>query len=63
MEDELYKDAREVVIVCQKASPSFLQRKLGIEYVRAANIIDFLEEDGVIGPNNGSKPRVVLIKS
>ena len=45
-----------------KASASLLQRKFKLGYNRAARIIDLLEERGIIGPQNGSKPREVLIK-
>jgi S-DNA-T family DNA segregation ATPase FtsK/SpoIIIE len=57
--DELYEEARELVIKTKKASTSYLQRKLKIGYSRAARLIDILEENGVIGPQNGSKPREV----
>lgn len=60
--DELYEDARMTVIEAGKASTSFLQRKLGVGYARAARLVDMLEERGVIGPGSGSKPRDVLIK-
>lgn len=59
-EDPLYEDARVTVIENKKASTSFLQRKLGIGYSRAARIMDMLEDRGIIGPQNGSKPREVL---
>lgn len=61
-EEPFYKDAKEIVINCQKASASFLQRKLRIGYSRSARIIDMLEEDGVVGPADGAKPRAILIK-
>lgn len=61
-EDDLYEEAREVVIRDQKASTSYLQRKLGVGYARAAKLIDMLEEHGVVGPGNGAKPRDVLEK-
>ncbi len=61
-EDALYEEARETVIRDGKASTSYLQRKLRIGYARAARIIDILEEHGVIGPGDGSKPREVLMK-
>ena len=61
-DDGLYENAKECVISSGKASPSFLQRLLGIGYSRAAKLIDVLEDEGVIGPLNGSKPREVLIK-
>ncbi len=61
-DDDLYEDAREVVVAAGKASTSYLQRKLGVGYARAARIMDMLEERGVIGPGSGSKPREVLEK-
>jgi len=61
-EDELIEAARQEVIAVQKASTSYLQRKLGVGYSRAAKLIDILEEMGVVGPANGSKGREVLIK-
>ncbi len=59
-EDDLYEDARQTVIEAGKASTSYLQRKLGIGYARAARLIDMLEERGVIGPGSGAKPREIL---
>lgn len=59
-EDELYEPAREAVTEANKASTSFLQRKLGIGYSRAAKLMDILESRGVIGPANGSKPREII---
>lgn len=61
-EDNLYEDARMTVMEAGKASTSYLQRKLGVGYARAAKLIDMLEERGVIGPGNGAKPREVLEK-
>lgn len=61
-DDDLYEDARITVIEAGKASTSFLQRKLGIGYARAARLVDILEERGVIGPGSGAKPREVMIK-
>jgi S-DNA-T family DNA segregation ATPase FtsK/SpoIIIE len=58
-DDDLYEDAREIVITTKKASATFLQRKLGIGYARAARIIDMLEERNVIGPGAGAKAREV----
>ncbi|AHA71025.1 cell division protein FtsK [Bacillus thuringiensis] len=57
-----YEEARECVIVMQAASVSMLQRRFRIGYTSAAKIINRLEENGVIGPYEGSKPREVLIK-
>ncbi len=61
-DDDLYEDARETVMEAGKASTSYLQRKLGVGYARAARLIDMLEERGVIGAGNGAKPRDVLEK-
>ncbi len=58
-EDELLGQARDIVIESGKASTSWLQRKLGIGYSRAAKLIDLLESKGVVGPANGSKAREV----
>ncbi len=59
-DDELYEDARAVVIEAGKASTSYIQRKLRIGYSRAARLMDILEERGVIGPADGSKARSVV---
>ena len=59
-EDEMYEPAREAVMAAGKASTSYIQRKLGIGYSRAAKLMDLLEEHGVIGPANGSKPREII---
>lgn len=59
-DDDLYEEAREIVISAGKASTSYLQRKLRIGYARAARLIDMLEERGVIGPGDGAKPREVI---
>ena len=61
-EDEEYEECREFVIQNQKASTSLLQRRFKIGYNKAARIMDQLEANGVIGPQNGSKPRDVYIK-
>lgn len=59
-EDDLYEEAREIVVHAGKASTSYLQRKLRVGYARAARLMDLLEENGVIGPADGSRPRDVL---
>jgi DNA segregation ATPase FtsK/SpoIIIE-like protein len=58
-DDELYEEAKMAVIEAGKASTSYLQRKLRIGYSRSARLMDMLEENGVIGPADGSKPREV----
>jgi len=58
-DDDLYDEAKDLVVKSGKASTSYLQRKLSIGYGRAARIMDILEEKGVIGPSNGSKAREV----
>ena len=60
-EDELYKDAYECIVQNQKASASLLQRRLKVGYARAARLLDLLEENGVVGPVNGAKPREIYI--
>lgn len=60
--DPLYNEIVEFVVNTQKASASLLQRRFKLGYNRAARIIDVLEENGIIGPSNGSKPREVLVK-
>lgn len=62
-DDDLYEQARDIVVSSQKASTSYLQRRLKIGYSRAARLIDILEERGVVGPQDGAKPRTVLDKS
>lgn len=61
-DDPLYEEAFDFVILEQKASTSLLQRRFKIGYNRAANLIDALETNMVIGPANGSKPRDVYVK-
>ena len=59
--DELFKAAAETCIQNQGGSTSLLQRRLSIGYGRAARIVDQLQDAGVLGPPDGSKPREVLI--
>jgi len=59
-DDEMYEPAKEAVLSAGKASTSYIQRKLGIGYSRAAKLMDMLYERGIIGPANGSKPREVI---
>ena len=60
-DDPLYNEVVKFVIETQKASASLFQRKFKLGYNRAARIVDLLEERGIIGPQNGSKPREVLV--
>ena len=59
--DPVYEKARDLVIKHRQGSISFLQRRLQIGFSRAARIMDELEEDGIVGPQRGSKPREVLV--
>ena len=60
--DPLFKDAAEIVVTAQQGSASLLQRKMKLGYNRAGRIIDQLEAAGIVGPFEGSKARLVLIK-
>ena len=62
-DDDMFRDAVRVVIESRKASTSLLQRKLRIGYGRAARIIEEMEEQGIIGQADGSRPREVLVSS
>ena len=61
--DEKYDEAVRIVIEMGRASTSVLQRRLRIGYGRAASIIDMMEREGIVGPEDGSKPRQVLVKA
>lgn len=60
-QDDLLGEAKVVVVRAGKASASLLQRRLRVGYARAARLLDLLEEQGVIGPADGAKPRDVLV--
>jgi S-DNA-T family DNA segregation ATPase FtsK/SpoIIIE len=60
-DDELVGQAKDLVIKSGKASASLLQRRLRVGYARAARLLDILEEQGVIGPGEGAKPREILV--
>ncbi len=59
-DDPLYDKALEIVVLAGKASASYIQRKLKIGYNRAARLVEEMEERGIVGPANGSKPREVI---
>ncbi len=60
-EDELFPEAVRILIECGQASISMLQRRLRIGYARAARLIDYMEERGIVGKYEGSKPRAILM--
>ncbi len=60
-DDNLYEDAKKLVIESGKASASLLQRRLRVGYARAARLLDILEDKGIIGPGDGAKPREVYL--
>ena len=61
-DDDLYGEAKETVVLAGKASASLLQRRLRVGYARAARLLDILEENGIIGPGDGAKPREVYVR-
>ncbi|HLD20232.1 MAG TPA: DNA translocase FtsK 4TM domain-containing protein [Patescibacteria group bacterium] len=62
-DDVLYQEARHLVIETGKASASLLQRRLRVGYARAARLLDLLEEQGIVGPQEGARPREVFVAS
>jgi S-DNA-T family DNA segregation ATPase FtsK/SpoIIIE len=60
-EDDLYQEAKEIILRTGQASVSTLQRKLKIGYARAGRLMDVMEKNGVVGPADGSKPRKILV--
>ncbi|MBM7552692.1 DNA translocase FtsK [Thalassobacillus pellis] len=61
VDDDLYPEAVQLVIEMQSASVSMLQRRFRVGYTRAARLIDAMEDNGIVGPYEGSKPRTVLV--
>ncbi|MFH1594546.1 MAG: DNA translocase FtsK 4TM domain-containing protein [Candidatus Omnitrophota bacterium] len=59
--DDIYGEAVKMVMQTRQASVSMLQRRLGVGYTRAARLIDMMEDEGVVGPYQGSKPREILV--
>ncbi len=61
--DPMYEKAARLVVRSGQASVSYLQRKMGLGYARAAKLVDMMEADGIVGPGAGSKPREILVGS
>jgi DNA segregation ATPase FtsK/SpoIIIE-like protein len=61
-EEDLFKEAIKLIVETQKGSASYLQRKLGLSYNKCAKYLDDMEELGIVGPSDGAKPRVVIVK-
>lgn len=60
-EDDLFEKVVRLVVTTGQASTSMLQRKFKIGYTRAARLVDIMQEQGIVGPSDGAKPREVLI--
>ena len=60
--DERFVEAAKMVVMTQKGSTSDLQRRLGMGYAKAGRVMDQLENAGIVGPQEGSKPRQVLVQ-
>ena len=60
--DDRFEDAARTVVLNQRGSTADLQRKFGMGYAKAGKVMDQLEAAGIVGPQNGAKPRIVLVK-
>lgn len=63
VQDDLFDEAVRTVCQYDRASASLLQRRLRIGYARAARLLDQLQDKGIVGPGEGSKPRDVLVRN
>ena len=61
--DNLFEDAAKLIVSAQMGSTSFIQRRMKLGYNRAGSIMDDLEASGIVGPSQGSKPRLVLYRN
>ena len=61
--DERFVEAAQLVVSTQRGSTSDLQRRLGMGYAKAGRVMDQLEKAGIVSPQEGSKPRTVLVSS
>jgi len=61
--DSMLPDAKKLVVETGTASASFIQRRLSVGYARAARLLDLMEEEGIVGPSRGAKPRDILVDS
>jgi S-DNA-T family DNA segregation ATPase FtsK/SpoIIIE len=60
-DDPMYAQAARLVVASRKASASYIQRKLRLGYARSARLLDMMEQEGVVGPSQGSRGREVLV--
>jgi len=61
LDDPMYEQAARLVVASRKASASYIQRKLRLGYARSARLLDMMEQEGVVGPSQGSRGREVLV--